>query len=150
MMGLSMASRVDSKFLAFILMASLMSVGLAGCGPSDPRRAVKGKVVLKKEPVKEGVIQFEPLSTGGPTTKSAAVITKGEYSIPADGGLLPGKYRVRISAGDSTAPEDPNQMPGPGGNYVMKDKIPADYNTKSKIEVEVTDKGPNQFDYDIP
>lgn len=138
-----------NRFAIFVL-ACMTGLSLTGCGPSDPRRAIKGKVVLKKEPIKEGIIQFEPLGTSGPTTKGAAVITNGEYTIPADAGLLPGKYRVRISAGDSTAPEDPNQMPGPGGNYVMKDKVPADFNTKSKVEVEVTDKGPNQFDYDIP
>lgn len=145
-----MPQQSSLRFLFHVALLSALAMGLIGCGPGNPRKEIKGKITLKKEPVKDGVISFEPLASGGPVTREAGVIKDGAYVIPADAGLLPGKYKVRITAGDSTAPDDPNQLPGPGGNYVMKDKVPPEYNTKTKQEVEVTDKGPNQFDYDIP
>ncbi len=144
-----MARRDVSRWMPWLMLA-WMSLTVVGCGPGNPRREIKGKVTLKGEPVKDGVISFEPLAAGGEVTRESGVIINGEYTIPADAGLLPGRYKVRITAGDSTAPSDPNQLPGPGGNYVMKDKVPPEYNTKTTQEVEVKESGPNQFDYAIP
>lgn len=132
-------------------------VGLAiltmGCGQSyGGRKEIKGTVKLKGEPINEGTIDFFPAS-GDLATKSGAQILKGSYKIPAEFGLLPGKYRVSITAGDGrTRPDAPaDQPPGPtGANIVSKDRVPKEYNIESKVEVDVTDKGPNIFDYDIP
>ena len=40
--------------------------------------------------------------------------------------------------------------PGPTKTVLSKERIPQDYNVKTKQFVEVTPNGPNQFDYAIP
>jgi len=138
--------------IRFLGLASLLMLTVAGCGESNPRREVNGKITLKKVPLDNGTINFSPLggAAGVPTTREGCVITNGEYKILAETGLTPGKYKVIISAGDNVDPNNPDGAPGPTGNYVSKDRIPAAFNTASKVEIEVTDKGPNQFDFDIP
>jgi hypothetical protein len=56
--------------------------------------------------------------------------------IPKDHGLVPGKYRVVISAGDRNTPASEDGGPGPK-NIFSKERIPADYNTETKQIVEV-------------
>ena len=135
------------------LCLTVICLTVVGCGRSyGGRKAIKGTVKLKGEPVDDGMIDFFPMS-GNEETKSCAQILKGAYNIPAEFGLLPGKYRVAITAGDgrTRANADPDQPPGPtGANIVSKDRIPKEYNIESKQEVEVTEKGPNEFNYDIP
>ena len=82
-----------------------------------------------------------------------APIANGEYKIERMHGLMPGKYRVIITSGDGRTKADaaPDEPPGPtGANIISKDRIPPDYNVNSKQEVDVTEKGPNVFNYDIP
>jgi hypothetical protein len=140
------------RLVASLLLACLIA-SLSGCGRSyGGRKAISGTVKLKGEPVNDGTIDFLPIS-GDQATKSGAQILNGSYKIPAEFGLLPGKYRVSITAGDgrtrADAPAD--QPPGPtGANIVSKDRIPKEYNIESTQEVEVTEKGPNVFNYDIP
>ena len=133
--------------------ALALSLFLCGCGPSyGGRKEIKGTVKLKGQAVDDGTIDFFPIS-GDQATKSGAQIINGSYKIPAEFGLLPGKYRVSITAGDgrTKANANPDQPPGPtGANIVSKDRIPKEYNIESTQEVDVTAKGPNVFDYNIP
>jgi hypothetical protein len=127
---------------------------VAGCSDTDGGRCeVVGTVKLKGEPVKEGVIEFTPLDKapeGMKATKSGAVVSNGEYKIPKAQGLIPGRYRVVITSGDGVTPANSDEPPGPSGsNIVSKDRIPAEYNSASRQEVEVKKDGPNRFDYDI-
>jgi hypothetical protein len=123
----------------------------AGCGPNYGGRVeVKGKVILKGTPVKDGIIKFTPVTPGGAQSESGAQIVNGEYDLPGEKGLFPGQYKVMITAGDGRTPANTDQPPGPSGaNIISKDMIPPEYNTKSKEVVTVTDKSPNVFDYDI-
>ncbi len=142
---------VSPRFL-FLSFACLFLLAITGCSPSNPRREVSGKVLFKGAPLDHGTITFNPLGGGKegvPTTKEGAAIENGEYKILAEMGLTPGKYQVIISSGDNIDPSNPDGMPGPSGNYVSKDRIPAAYNTASKQEVEVKDTPPNVFDWDI-
>jgi hypothetical protein len=95
---------------------------------------------------------FEPLENQD--TAGNATVTGGEYSIPRSAGLKPGKYLVRVTAGDGKTainPVDPDAPPGPGGgNIISKDIVPKEWNVNSKQEVTVTKDGPNRFDFDIP
>ncbi|QDV27549.1 hypothetical protein [Aureliella helgolandensis] len=134
-----------------ILLTALM---VAGCAPPNPRKAISGKVTLKDAQLDEGVIEFRPLeasSSGGPpATTAGSVIAEGAYSIEAEAGLVPGKYKVMISSANSKLPDNEDEIPGPSGNFVMKDRIPPEFNTRSKLTVEVTEQGENKFDFDIP
>lgn len=143
---------LGKRNVPFLGVVTALVVLAAGCGASNPRREISGKVLLKGVPLDNGTIDFSPLGGGKegvPTTKEGCLITNGEYKILAETGLTPGQYRVVISSGDNVDPNDPGGLPGPTGNYVSKDRIPAAYNTASTQEVEVTDKGPNVFDWDI-
>ncbi len=140
------------RSLRLVGIASALLVLVTGCGPSNPRREVSGKVLFNGAPLDNGTITFNPLGgnkEGVPTTKEGGIITNGEYKILAETGLTPGKYQVIISSGDNIDPDNPDGLPGPTGNYVSKDRIPAAYNTASTQEIEVTDKGPNVFNWDI-
>jgi len=124
-----------------------------GCGPNyGGRKEIKGTIKLKGTLLDQGQIMFMPIS-GDNATKEGAGIANGEYKIDRAHGLMPGKYRVSITAGDGRTRADapPDQPPGPtGANIISKDRIPPEYNTNSKQEIDVTEKGPNVFDFDIP
>jgi hypothetical protein len=120
---------------------------LAGCGGQD-RHEVTGEVLLDGQPVEDGVIQFAPADGQG--TGDGAQIANGRYRIPKEKGLAPGKYKVTIYAGDGrsgagdASPDSPHARTKPG-----KERIPAEYNTRSNVVKEVTRDGPNKFDFDI-
>lgn len=135
---------------AFFVLLGLLAI-MIGCGPNyGGRQEIKGTIKLKGQPLDQGQISFTPISGDG-ATKEGALIANGEYHIDRAHGLMPGKYRVLITSGDGKTPANTNEPPGPtGANIISKDRIPPDYNTNSKQEVEVTDKKPNVFNYDIP
>lgn len=68
------------------------------------------------------------------------MINAGRYSVPAESGLLPGKYRVRVYW-----PEKIVFKPGP--NPLPKERMPAKYNVQSELTVEVRQGGANTFDF---
>jgi hypothetical protein len=126
----------------------------AGCsGSHDGRAAVSGTVKLKGQLINDGaIVLFEPLENQD--TAGNATVARGAFSIPKAFGLKPGKYLIRITAGDGKTavnPVDPDSPPGPGGtNIISKDIVPGDWNVNSKQEVTVTRDGPNKFDFNIP
>ena len=134
--------------LAITIMSVVMSGFVAGCA-DDPEgfESVSGQITFKGQPLEQGMIQFIPLAAGQPTF-SGAVIDDGAYIVPADGGLAAGSYEVRISSGAAgTAAADP--LPGVPGTP-LKERIPPDYNSKTKQRVEVSPSGENRFDFHIP
>jgi hypothetical protein len=137
------------SFALFVLAA--VAVSFAGCGPNyGGRQEIKGTIKLKGQPLDQGQITFIPIS-GDASTKEGSLITNGVYRIERQFGLMPGRYKVIITSGDARTPANTDEPPGPtGANIISKDRIPPEYNTNSKQEVEVTDKKANVFDYDIP
>jgi len=128
----------------FVLMAAFL---IPGCGASEVggRMKVSGKVMYKGQLVKEGSIEFQPMSGG--TTISGSPIENGDYYIPADKGLAPGMYTVRIFWIDTGGPrkDEPGGLPGPD----HKELIPAQYNTKSTLTREVKKGVDNVIDFDL-
>jgi hypothetical protein len=104
------------------------------------------------------VILFEPLDKQD--TMSGAPIEKGSYNIARAQGLKPGKYRVRVTAGDGITPAklgvkkegDEAEAAGPGGstNIISKELIPASWNVASLQEVTIDSSGSNQKNFNIP
>ncbi len=135
-----------------LLAAAAVCAFAGGCGDSGPtRQEVTGQVLLKGKPLDEGIIDFEPLD--GQATKSGATILNGAYRIPkGDKGLLPGRYKVHIVGGvggSGGGAADPEQR-SPGFVPGQKDRVPPEYNEKSNVVREVTQAGPNRFDFKIP
>jgi hypothetical protein len=134
----------------FGILLCVIALGtLSGCGDPRQRQEITGEVKLKGQLIEQGIIHFDPLD--GQQTGEGATIAKGKYQIPRDKGLSPGKYKVIIYAGNGTSgvgdasPDSPN-----AGKKQAKERVPPEYNDKSKIVAEVTNGGPNKFDYDIP
>ncbi len=137
-----------------LLVALASALLVAGCGSGDGKEAVSGAITLKSKPFPEGgLVTFEPLDNQ--KTAAPSVVTGGKYDIPRQNGLLPGRYRVWMTAGDGKTAVNPvsaDQPPGPGGgaNIVSKELVPDAWGRDSKQEVTVKAGGPNVFNFDIP
>jgi hypothetical protein len=121
-------------------MAAVMSS--TGCG-GPVRRAVAGSVTLDGLPLDEAVILFVPLDAGG--RKSGGPIAAGRYEMGEDVGLLPGRYRVEVTA---DPPIDPSMRPGQVRPQARR-KLPVVYSTSSPLAIEVTADGPVDFSFDL-
>lgn len=134
------------KLLALVSLIVVSLFSMTGCENTGGKLGVSGSVSLKGEPLNKGTITFLLPEAATPTAE--ALIEDGKYSIPAVNGLLPGKYRVRISAIEEfpITPEEYAAGKQPPPN---RERIPAKYNTESQEIVEVEAKGKNQFDFTI-
>lgn len=128
-----------------VLLMLLIPLLSYGCGNSNPlgRQAVTGTITLDGQPLERGTIEFTPQ---GPGTASGATIENGQFFIPADKGLPPGDYLVRISAANDDA--EPMDMPGESSK-VAPELIPPEYNTESQQTFTVSTDGENEFSLDI-
>jgi hypothetical protein len=108
---------------------------------------VSGEVTFQGQPLDQGVIQFTPKG-GAAGTFGGAPITNGKYEIPAEAGLDPGTYEVRITSpkGGTAVTEE---MPGEAGPPA-EERIPEEFNVKTTLEHTVTKEGPNEFNVKIP
>jgi len=131
--------------LFLLLIASLPA--LLGCQPDTGGRAgVSGTVTLGGQPLESGTIQF--VSADG-SQMSGATITAGKYEVPAEQGLLPGTYTVRVSSVQSAATAEAAPGDSSAVEAQNKDLIPAEYNTASKATAEIKE-GSNTYNLDIP
>jgi hypothetical protein len=123
-------------------------VCLAGCaGGAVKRCGISGTVKWMGKPLDQGAILFlaeDPaLGSGG-----GAMISNGQYSIPAKQGLLPGRYKVSVSSADPKKALDPNADPGAPGP-VYKDRIQPKYNTNTILTADVKADAKNTFDFEV-
>jgi hypothetical protein len=132
-------------FLGFLCICPV--VGVTGCGGEAKRLAVSGEVKFQGKPLDQGAITFladEPsLGSGG-----GAPIKDGRYSIPAQHGLLPGRYKVMVTSVDPKNPApDPDSLPG----YlpVPKDRVQPKYNAQTALKADVKAEGPNTFNFEV-
>lgn len=131
-----------------LLCVCLVAAGMCGCADSRPKRyAVSGEVKWKGKPLDQGAITFlaeDPAlgSSGG------AMIKDGQYSIPAAQGLLPGRYKVAVSAVDPKNPAPDPDSP-PGYLPVPKDRIQPKYNTQTILTADVKAEGMNTFNFEV-
>jgi hypothetical protein len=134
-----------------MLAGSLTVLGaISGCGESDPlgRKAISGTVSFNGAPVEKGNIAFQPVDKS--TTSGGSSIQTGKYSVPQKTGLPVGKYRVSIHApkpgtgGQGAADAPPGDPPAP-----PQELIPPEWNTNSEQYIEVNDKGPYVYNFDI-
>lgn len=132
------------RLIALAFCVQLGSVLLTGCGSSSDRLGVSGKVTLDGAPLSGGSIRFASTET---KTSGGAMVNDGQYVIPREKGLLPGKYRVELNAPDESVP--PVAAGGSGGGLAAPERIPPEYNINSAHTIDVTVNGDNQFDFDV-
>ncbi|MBN2292644.1 MAG: hypothetical protein JXM70_09475 [Pirellulales bacterium] len=127
-------------FLVLLLLVELFS--LAGCG-SNSRHALHGTVTLDGQAVKTGTISFLP-SAGTSGNSSGSEIKDGKYSIPAEMGLQPGKYRVTINARIATG----RQIRDPQIGKLFDEMRPASYKQMGKLTVTIPAEG-NEASFEL-
>jgi hypothetical protein len=124
----------------------------SGCdgGEADGRQRVYGTVTLDDVPLAKGVIAFDPASDGGGSVSTGGVIVDGAYSIDAESGPTPGKYRVSIRSGGSetAATKAAPGMPPPL-KAVKGDPIPKKYNVESTLTAEVKPTGSTEANFEL-
>ena len=134
----------------FIALVCCVLPFVGGCGNDNPlgRLPISGKVTLQGRPLDRGDIQFTPVGTLG-KTKAGATITEGEYSVPTESGLAPGKYVVRIFSSSGGAAAAKDVMPGMQQSQIARERIPPQYNVNSKLQCEVKEGDDNVFNFDL-
>jgi len=118
-----------------------------GCGSG--RVAVEGNVSFDDRPVEQGTIVFEPADGKGPST--GGQIVEGEYRLVGDGGAMPGKKIVRVTAVRKTGRKIPAGSPEPPDKMVdeLDRYIPAAYNTGSTLTCEIEPGQTNRRDFEL-
>jgi hypothetical protein len=137
----------DKLTLALVFLACL----LCGCA-RNPRAGVGGRVLLDNRPLDNGYILFQP-APGTLSPNAGASIEDGYYSVPAEKGPLPGRYRVEIHSFRKTGRKIPVGAPADlGGSGGMGDEeveaIPARYNAQTTLECELQ-SGDNTHDFEL-
>jgi hypothetical protein len=140
-------SRMGSIARAGWLVLAVGSATCVGCGGAEddlPRQAVTGEVMLDGRPLGQGQISFVPVS-GDAGTQVGSPIAAGSYEVAREMGPVPGAYLVRIHGG--SAGGDPDDQ---AKKYKLQpDPVPARYNTRTDLRVEVKADGPNTFNFDL-
>jgi len=120
---------------------------LAGCDSESNRSSLEGTVTLNGQPLTEGSIALRPLpGTRGPT--AGGKITNGTFAILPEHGTFAGTFRVEITASRKTGTQTKDAVLG-----IMVDDyeriIPDRYNRQSELTAEVTEDGPNHFEFTL-
>jgi hypothetical protein len=132
------------------LLAACLIPAMIGCGVAS-RQSIEGAVTFDGKPVPKGQIRFIPTSDAkGPT--AGAIITDGRYVVDAERGLMPGRYRVEITATRPASEKTQAINPVTGAmetTEAIEAYIPARYNADSELIREVEADERNQLDFDL-
>jgi hypothetical protein len=127
--------------------ASLVTiVPTVGCGPEANGRPISGAVTFQGKPLDRGTIQFSPAE--GQETLSGGSIVEGRYELPAEHGLEPGKYHVRVYSTEGAAAAS-DELPGER-IAPFRERIPAKYNSQTTLTADVKETGDNILAFIIP
>ncbi len=126
-----------------IILIAVYGVLISGCG-SDGRLPVSGNVTLDGKPMTTGAITFMP-SGEKKTHSSGATVKEGRFSIPADKGLMPGKYRISITPMLTTGRKVKHGMTG----KMVDEQILINYKESGKLEATIEAGKENKFDFAI-
>jgi hypothetical protein len=109
---------------------------LSGCGSGERRQALSGVVTYDGQPV-TGSIAFMPEGEeSAKMRRPGALIEDGKYSIVAQKGALPGKYRVDIRWPKKTGKKVPIDASGDLTDET-REGLPEKFNRKSALVVDI-------------
>lgn len=86
---------------AFLLATVAAVMAITGCSRGDGRQRITGRVTLDGQPLAQGAINFRP-APGVSANSSGGPIKAGQFELPADRGLVPGRYMVTVTAMQET------------------------------------------------
>lgn len=145
---MSMPRRVSRVSLWLGWVATALIAGCSDATDERPRQPVSGEVTIDGEPLKSGMIQFNPTEPGVAVPGGAA-ITDGKYAMSTVDGLVPGPYQVAVTSAPAPS-EAPAAGSMPGDPLPPpKEPIPSIYNAKTTLTAKVTQEGPNTFDFKL-
>ena len=121
-----------SRYNIYAALFATFAIFLIGCDRGPRLYPVSGTVQYKGENVKFGTINFRAAdgSTG------AAQVVDGKYTIPAEGGLTPGEYKVAINYPDPKIPP-PSGTEAPGEAIPQREMLPKKYNDETELTAQV-------------
>ncbi len=138
-----MINRKNAGWMDNAMLLCLLSLPMVlGCGGSSDMGRVKGVVTLDGQPVADATVEFTPEGEGRPSTGMTDANGHYElaYSAKVNGAEI-GRHNVKITTG--------GMKPDESGNLVkVPETIPAKYNKKSELFVEVTSGG-NSHDFPL-
>lgn len=141
-----------------LLTCSIVWMGCRGQAGPQGTVAATGKVTYRGQPVPGATVGFTPLGQG--RAASGLTDARGRFELttqrPGDG-VMPGKYQVAVAKVDagSGMSEDESlayfQKHGKPPTVTAKDLLPSKYKTAatSGLEAEVTQRGKNDFEFDL-
>jgi hypothetical protein len=127
------------------LIAACVVPAVCGCGAKSTRLGVEGRVTFDGTPIPEGKISFIPLAgTSSPT--AGATIRDGEFAVPREKGLRPGKFRVEIRAVRASGKTIRDDL---SGEMIAKREsyIPKRFNDASDLVAEIKPDEPNRLEF---
>ncbi len=129
--------------LTFLVFVGFVATGCSQKVKNVKRVQVSGKITLDTKPLMTGKITFDPENGEPPAVFD---ILDGNYE-----GLAPvGKNKVRLTSIKKVSMKElMGGMDGPGYDELQDvNALPDRYGDKSEITREVTEEGPNQFNFD--
>jgi hypothetical protein len=95
-----------------------------GCGPSNGRNVISGRVTYDGRPLAYGTITFDPdTAKGGRGPQGTAEIRDGQYTTAPDLGPVAGPHVVRVT-GWGTRPEEGMLGPPLVSEYALRTDVP--------------------------
>ncbi len=146
---------VSARHGVLVLLAVLpLAVGCGGRGSAPLRVAAYGEVRVNDVPLKAGVIRFVPQAKG---PVALTTIKDGRFALSSANGPALGKNSIEIVAAPATNPlEGATDIRAAWTNYAktkqpppVETAVPAKYNQRTTLSVEVSAKGPNTFDFQL-
>ena len=129
-----------------ILTTLLLAISLTtipGC-KDNSRIPVEGTVSINDSPLEDGYLRI--YSNHGPSAGSQ--IKDGKFQISSEKGVLPGEFRVEITAIRATGRKVRDV-----GSAKMVDELlqylPPRYNSDTELKMTVTEEGPNTSSFDL-
>ncbi len=128
-----------------IISCLFLLVLASGCGGSADRQALQGTVTLDNQPLEQGAIRFIPTTgTAGPS--AGCEIKAGKFDVQADKGVLPGSFRVEITASRKTGRKTRDRVSGEMTDMFAQ-YLPPQYNRNSTLTADVKGGGDNSYEF---
>ena len=121
-----------SRYYGCASLFATLALFLAGCDRGPKLYPVAGTVQFKGENIKFGTISFR----ANDGSSGAAQVVDGKYSIPVEGGLTSGEYKVAISYPDPKIPAPTGSEP-PGQPIPSREMLPKKYNDETELTATV-------------